>query len=89
VLIQAGADDRPFGFRTEPVDGSKRIVDLGGYPSNVRKIDASVTLRSGAVGDAEILDGNGYGTARKAESARREDGLTVMLPEDSLYTLVQ
>jgi hypothetical protein len=89
VLIQAGTDDRPFGFRTEPVDGSKRIVSLGGYPPNVRKVDASVTLRNGAFGGAEVLDGNGYGIGREAESARRDDGLTVVLPADSLYTLVE
>jgi hypothetical protein len=89
VLVQAGTEDWPYGFATQPAGDEKRIVSLGGYPPNVRKVDAGVTLRNAAVTGAAVLDGNGYITGREAESTRRGDGLAIALPEDSLYTLVR
>ncbi|MFW5682274.1 MAG: hypothetical protein ACOC1G_04635, partial [Phycisphaeraceae bacterium] len=42
ILIQTGTWDRPFGFTTEPAGEYRRITHLGGYPLNVRRVDATV-----------------------------------------------
>jgi hypothetical protein len=89
LLIQAGTEDWPYGFQTQPVDGKQRITDLGGYPPNVRKVQAAVTVKNAAVQGAAVLDGNGYPSGREATAARAEGGLAVELPEDSLYTLLR
>jgi len=89
VLIQAGTEDLPYGFQTQPADGRKRITDLGGYPPNVRKVSARVTLKNAAVATALVLDGNGYPAGREAAAQRADGTLNVTLPEDSLYTLVR
>jgi len=89
LLIQAGTEDWPYGFRTEPVDGKKRIADLGGYPPNVQEVRALVTLKSAGRRAVQVLDANGYPSGRAARVIREGDGLVIILPEDSLYTLVE
>lgn len=89
LLVQSGTQDRPHGFRTEPVDGKQRITSLGGYPMNVRKVRAGVTFKGRTAGKATVLDGNGYPTDRPATADAAGGDLTVTLPEDSLYTLVE
>ncbi len=89
LLIQTGTEDLPYGFRTEPVDGKERITDLGGYPPNVHKVRVLVTLKNATASSALVLDGNGYPSGREARVVRKEEGLAIILPEDSLYTLVR
>ena len=89
VLIQTGTQDHPYGFETKPVNGKKRISDLGGYPMNVKRVNATVTLRGRGSLQATVLDGNGYPTDRKASTSAADGGKTIELPEDSLYTLVE
>ncbi len=89
ILIQAATKDRPSGFETQPRGEYRRITDLGGYPLIVRRIDAKVTIPAGRA-RATVLDGNGYRTDRQAETAAAGGGrLTVELPAESLYTLVE
>jgi hypothetical protein len=89
ILIQAGTEDHSYGFKTQQIGQKKRITAVGGYPLNVRKIKATVTLkRAGGRTEAVVLDGNGYLTDRRAET-RRTGGLQIPLPEDALYTLVR
>ncbi len=89
LLIQAGTEDRPHGFDTEPVGDRKRISDLGGYPMNVRRVEASVTLLGNAARRVTVLDENGYRMERRPFASETKDGTLVELPEDSLYTLVE
>ncbi len=89
VLIQAGTEDLPYGFATEPANGKKSISDLGGYPMNMVKVDASVTLKGDRARTAQVLSETGYEIGRTADTATTGAGLTVRLPEDSLYTLVE
>ncbi|MFO8008712.1 MAG: hypothetical protein R6V05_13355, partial [Candidatus Brocadiia bacterium] len=89
VLIQAGTEDWPYGFQTEPVDGKERISDLGGYPPNVREVRARVTLTGAAGARATVLDGNGYRTDRRPATQRSDAGLVIELPGDALYTLIE
>ena len=88
ILIQAATEDLPYGFKTQPQGEYERITDLGGYPLNVKLIKAAVTLR-GRARRATVLDENGYRTDAAAEVVRAPGGLMVVLPEKSLYTLVE
>ncbi len=89
LLIQAGTEDRPHGFATEPVDGKKRITELGGYPMNVRRVRARVTLKDSASRTATVLDANGYPTGEPPMLNRTAGGTVITLPEDALYVLVE
>jgi hypothetical protein len=88
ILVQAATEDKPFGFATEPVGKHHRITDLGGYPLNVRRIAATITVRTRAT-QAIILDGNGYTTDRRADATSANGGLKLVLPDDAIYTLLQ
>jgi len=89
ILIQAATEDRTYGYQTEEdEDGVHTVQELGGYPLNVRLIDASVTLTRGGLSQATVLDGNGYVTEREAD-AEAGEAFRVRLPEDELYTLVK
>ncbi len=58
ILLQAMTEERPYGFRQE---GGK-ITDLGGGPMNVRRIEATVTLKLAGDGPVEVtpLTPNAY-----------------------------
>ena len=88
ILVQTATEDKPFGFATEPVGKHHRITDLGGYPLNVRRIAATITVRTRAT-QAIILDGNGYTTDRRADATSANGGLKLVLPDDAIYTLLQ
>ena len=87
ILIQTGTWDQPFGFTTEPAGDYRRITHLGGYPLNVRRIDATVDLHRPAT-EARVLDENGYPTDRVALLEPAGDRTTIHLPDDALYTIV-
>ena len=87
ILVQAGTYDLPYGFKTEPVGEYEKITNLGGYPLNVKRVKCSITLPNGKT--ATVLDENGYRTERKAKTAISGGALSVTLPEDSLYTVIE
>ncbi len=90
ILVQAATYDRPHGFTTEPRDdGFREITNLGGYPLNVRKLDARVTIRSGTASEAIVLDHNGTVTDRSADTEAGDGALTITLPSDRIYTLIR
>ncbi|PIE22956.1 MAG: hypothetical protein CSA62_09475 [Planctomycetota bacterium] len=88
ILVQAATEDMPYGFETAKSGGYRRITKLGGYPLNVRRIRASLSLRSGAR-RAIVLDGNGYESKRKRPLSRRAGRIKFDLPEDSIYTWIK
>jgi FlaG/FlaF family flagellin (archaellin) len=89
ILIQAVTRDKPYGYETQETgDGALKITSLGGYPLNVEKIDATVTLKGLADRKVIILDELGYPTERQPEIRQDGEDLIITLPEDSLYTLV-
>ncbi|GMV81193.1 MAG: hypothetical protein AMXMBFR7_23770 [Planctomycetota bacterium] len=90
VLLQAVTEDCLYGWQVEPQEKGDKIVALGGYPLNVKKIQAKVTFKQpGALKEALILDGNAYDTGKKAVTSSAGGALTVTLPEDALYTIVR
>ena len=79
-----------YGWKTQPEGQGEKILALGGYPLNVKKIQVKVTFKKpGALKEALVLDGNAYDTGRKAVVSTAGDGLTVTLPEDALYCVVR
>ncbi len=93
ILIQAGTEDHPYGFSTQPAQSRKfgtmkRITALGGYPLNVRRVQARILLKRVSAGRAVVLDGNGYPTDRIVRVAKTGKGVAVQLPEDALYTMI-
>jgi hypothetical protein len=91
ILIQCATEDRPYGFDTEASNDSVHTIrELGGYPLNVRMIEASVRLKQGGdLTEAVVLDGNGYPTDQKAVTLAEGGSLRIQLPENSLYTQVR
>lgn len=89
ILLQAATWDQPYGFHTTRQGEYERITSLGGYPLNVEKIDMRVTLKGAAGRAATVLDENGYPTKRRAQAEAKEGALTIRLPEDAIYTLIE
>jgi hypothetical protein len=90
ILVQAATEDLPYGFETKEKDnGFVTITAKGGYPLNVREINATVAIANTNISKATVLDQNGYPTDRQAKAARSEKGLQITLPQDSLYVVVE
>ncbi len=89
ILIQTGSWDIPYGFKTEPDSDYQRITELGGYPLNVKNIEASIRFRRGNLDAATVLDGNGYPDGRNASLTKSGEGSLIELPQDAIYTIVQ
>lgn len=87
ILVQVGTSDLPYGFETQPDGDYERITNLGGSPLNVKRIECTITLPSGT--KATVLDENGYRTKRMAQVSTSGEALQVVLPEDSIYTLIE
>ena len=91
ILIQAMTEERPYGFKSE--DGE--IIDLGGAPLGVKKIDVTVSLKlrkqSARTPKVIALDENGYAT-RKAVTISdngSHESLVIRLAADAIYHIVQ
>lgn len=90
VLIQAVTEDHLYGWKTQPDGEGEKILALGGYPLNVKKVQAKVTFKKpGALKEALILDGNAYDTGKKAATTTSGGGLIVTLPDDALYCVLK
>lgn len=96
VLVQAGTVARLTGFSTAP-DTLKRqgneipalrVVHNGEPPLLVRRTAATLTLRNPHLARATRLD-PALRRAGPAGLAREDDTLTLTLPEDALYTLLE
>jgi len=89
ILVQAATEDKTYGFTTEEgEDGYKAITRLGGYPLNVKPVEASVTIKRSDLGQATVLDGNGVPTGSEADTAGG-DTCRISLPSEQLYTWVR
>ncbi len=86
LLIQAMTEEQPYGFTVQ----GNRIASLGGAPLGVRRIQATVTLKSTGPSQPRVvaLDENGY-AARKGLRTHVSGGLlTVELAPDAIYHVV-
>jgi hypothetical protein len=89
LLIQAVTEERMFGTRTE----NGVIQSVGRPPWNVKRIDATVTLRLNDTPLKRVvaLDGNGEATADPVDfkGGQANQPLVIQLPGDRLYTLIE
>lgn len=103
VLVQVGAPNRPYGWEEKPATfdvnlgqknakplmvAGKQIVALGRPPWNVRKTAIAVTIRNPGLTHATRLDANGM-PCGPVSCKGGEGGLTVQLPPDALYVVLQ
>ena len=85
LLIQSMTEDTFFGWK---VDAGK-ITSLGGWPINVRDIDASVILKGGrTAGSLRMLDEIGYPKGM-IEAGKDGDGMAIKLDPRTMYTIVE
>jgi len=91
ILVQAATRDQPHGFETEPADdGFERITRLGGYPLNVKKIQARITLGNPEDRGVKVLDENGYPVEGKLEWQNDSEGRSYFhFPEDAIYVVIE
>ena len=83
-LIQAMTEEKPYGWQVK----GDRIVNLGGYPMNVREVNAIVHLKRPRVKSVTVLDEHGYARG-KIKPERVDDGIRIRLPKDAIYTIVE
>jgi len=85
ILVQAVTEEKCYGWK---VAGDK-IASLGGYPLNVRNIDATVILKRGSrLSAVHVLDA--HGRLRSTSKAKKSAlGVSIKLPADALYTVVR
>jgi hypothetical protein len=97
LLIQTGTQARPSGWADEALswtqkDGTmikgRRIDEPGHAPWLVADTQGSVIINNASLSKATALDGNGLPVA-PAATTRTGGTLTVTLPRDSLYVIVQ
>lgn len=96
VLVQAGTQSRPTGWREEPkeitVSGQTvqgfRVADFGRAPWSIVEANFEVTLSNAALSKATVLDMNGY--ARGAAELKRDGGNVILrFPKDALYVVLE
>ncbi len=96
ILLQAMTHEWLHGFRIEaapvPVGDDRtrpgrRITAYGQAPWNVADIDATVTVRNPVLRKATVLDPHGY-PVRTIDLEPTGDTVTVTLPADALYTVL-
>ncbi len=96
VLVQVGTVTRPTGWKARPakfeasgqrIDGF-RIVEVGENPWQIEKTRATVTVRNGGLAKATLLDINGM-AVREVPVSRDGDAITVELPPETMYLVLQ
>ena len=88
ILIQVMTEEQPYGFKVE--DGE--IIEMGGSPFGVKKIDARVSLKLEGSGKPTVtaLDENGYAVQKAVTTSGggTKMPLVIQLAEDSIYHIV-
>ena len=97
MLVQVGLHARPYGWRDEPAQikvgrgkekkevSGKKIISLGEGVYNIPLINGSITFKK-PIKSAVALDTNGY---PKKDAKAEIKGKTVILPKNSLYTILK
>ena len=98
ILIQAMTEEKTYGFKTEEITEKdkigndvrkNKITDMGSSPMNVKKIDASITLKkSNGEEKVSVLDENGY-AYQEIKGEKTVQGLKVKLNPDAIYTVIE
>lgn len=97
LLVQAGTLARLTGWTVVPfrahIEGKQgdcfRILDTGKWPLQVENLHATVTIANPRLSKATLLDANGMATATPVELTRAGGKATVVLPENTLYVVLE
>ncbi|MGA2257178.1 MAG: hypothetical protein ABSG53_21195, partial [Thermoguttaceae bacterium] len=97
VLVQVGTVCRPTGWEAVPtrarIDGKQRdcfrILSAGKAPFQVENTQATVTVANRRLTKAILLDINGMATPVAVEIKRADGRLTVVLPANAMYLVLQ
>ena len=89
VLVQVGTISRPTGWSTEAKDGKSVVTIIGEKPWQVVKSAASITLANGVLKKATALDSAGFPKAALVEASTDGRKLSVKLPPDALYVILE
>ena len=97
VLIQTGTQGRPTGWVDKPATWTdpegkavtgREIAEHGTAPWLIADTKVTVHIANTALKRTTVLDANGMAT-RAAGISSSEGGITVALPHDSLYVVVE
>ena len=89
VLIQIGTISRPTGWSTEQKDGKSVVTTIGQKPWQVIKSADTVTITSSKLKKATALDSAGFAKSTAVEATSNAKQLTVKLPADALYVILE
>jgi hypothetical protein len=93
LLVQINSIARPTGWRTRPVSHESgqalEVTDFGRAPWQIDRVNASLEIRNQAgLSQATALDPNGMATG-PVSIVRRGEILTLNLPSNALYVIVE
>ncbi len=89
VLIQIGTISRPTGWSTEIKDGKSVVITIGEKPWQVIKSADSITITTNHLKTATALDPAGFPTSKPVPVSSEGKQLTVKLPADALYVILE
>jgi len=97
VLAQAGTLCRPTGWTVVPtrarIDGKQsdcfRILSVGKAPLQVENIEAVLTIANPRLSKATLLDINGMATSTPVDVQQAEGKVTIRLPTNTIYLVLQ
>ncbi|MHC4403856.1 MAG: hypothetical protein ACYTG0_29720 [Planctomycetota bacterium] len=97
LLVQAGTLCRPAGWTVVPtrarIDGKQsdcfRILSVGKPPLQVENVEAVLTIANPRLSKATLLDINGMATSTPVDVQRAEGKVTIRLPANTIYLVLQ
>ncbi len=97
VLLQITTQNQPFGWKVSPAEFTHekkdyhgfRVDELGSAAWNVADADFSVTLANPNAKKVTRLDENLYPTTDVVSSSKTATGLTIRVPKNALYLLIE
>ena len=97
ILVQIGTIARPTGWKEKPLriptkvgtrlDGS-RIVDVGGPPWRIEKMNGALGVRNVSITRATVLDPNGMPSS-EIPIWRGDGEIRISLPSSALYVCLR
>jgi hypothetical protein len=93
LLVQINSTARPTGWNARQVSHESgpalEVTEFGRAPWQIDRVEALLTIRNNlALSRATVLDANGMATGL-LDVSRRDDVLTVRLPSDALYVIIE
>lgn len=89
VLVQTGTISRPTGWSTEEKDGKSVITTIGVKPWQIVKSADSIVIANSGLKKATALDSAGFPKPGSVEATTDGKKLTVKLPPDAMYVILE